>query len=236
MLLSIVIPAYNEEKRILRTLEHYVDYFKDQDVEFVIVPNGCRDNTVAIVESFIKHAHGKIRMSIITEAIGKGGAVKHGFALAAGDYIGFVDADNATEPAEYAKVFEKLKQGSFDGAIASRWKQGSQMIGRNLIRKIVSFGFIILVKLIFWMPYFDTQCGAKIFKKNVVHSILPKLTVSNMAFDVDMLWQAKKRKFKIIEVPTTWFNKSNSATLGSPFGTVKNACKMFFTLLKIRFS
>lgn len=234
MLLSIIIPAYNEEKRIPHMLPQYLTFFQKKNVEFIIVMNGCRDNTKQVVERYARSAK-NIRIIEITEAIGKGAAVKQGFALASGDLVSFVDADGATEPGEFQKLIEILEEhDAYDGAIASRWKRGSRMIGRNAMRKVISFCFIIFVKLFFWMPFFDTQCGAKLFRRKVVSSISPKLSVTNMAFDVELLYRAQQAGFRVVEVPTRWINRDSSATLGSPLGTLKNGIKMLFTLFKIR--
>src|SRR3989344_5442103 len=97
--LSIVIPAYNEEKRIGRTLDNYLNFFskKIRNFEIIVVLNGCKDNTFDIVKRFIKKSN-KIRYLIFKENIGKGGAIVEGFKTARGDLIGFVDADMATPP------------------------------------------------------------------------------------------------------------------------------------------
>jgi glycosyltransferase involved in cell wall biosynthesis len=234
MLLSIVIPAYNEEKRIPLMLGAYLDFFRNTNAEFIVVPNGCRDNTLKVVEEFKKRNQDRIVVVNIPEAIGKGGAVRRGFSIAKGDVIGFVDADGATEPAEFNRLIKVAKE--HDGAIASRWKSGSEVIGRNFFRKMVSFGFIIFVKMIFWMPYFDTQCGAKIFKRSVVSALLPDLKVNNMAFDVEFLYKARRRGYDIVECPSRWVDKSSSAMLGSAWGIISGSVKMLITLLKIRFS
>jgi glycosyltransferase involved in cell wall biosynthesis len=234
MLLSIVIPAYNEETRIGHMLRRYLDYSWPLDVEYIVVLNGCRDRTLEIVQSFSAEAGRRLRIITISEAIGKGGAVRQGFTLADGDYIGFADADGATEPGEFNKLIQKLPD--YDGVIASRWKRGSQMIGRNFMRKIISLGFIVFVKLLFWMPFFDTQCGAKVFKKNFLKEILPRLKVDNMAFDVELLYRARQVHGRIAEVPTKWINRDSSAALGSPLGTISSGLRMLFTLMQIRLS
>lgn len=233
MLLSIVIPAYNEEKRIPQMLGAYLDFFKNIDAEFIIVLNGCRDNTLKVVEKYKEAHQDRIVVINIPEAIGKGGAVRKGLAVAKGDLVSFVDADGATEPAEFDKLIKVAS--AHDGAIASRWKSGSEVIGRNFFRKIVSFGFIVFVKAIFWMPYFDTQCGAKVFKRSAVDALLPDLSVNNMAFDVELLYRARRRGYDIVECPSRWVDKSSSAMLGSAWGIVSGSVKMLITLLKIRF-
>ena len=84
------------------------------------------------------------------------------------------------------------------------------------------------------MPYRDTQCGAKLFKKKLINFYLKNITVEDMAFDVEMLYKARKNGFKVIEVPTVWIDKEASAELGSPLKLISNGLKMFLTLFKIR--
>ncbi len=237
MFLSIVIPAYNEEERIGETLAKYWSYFgeseKYPEVEFVIVINGSTDNTAGIVKAFAAAHPKRVRYIDIPEEIGKGGAIHRGFAAARGDLVGFVDADAATSPAEFAKVVTAAQE--YDGAIASRWKRGSEVINRSIARNLASWGFRMVVRLLFWFPYMDTQCGAKVFSRKVVQTILPELRVNNMATDVEMLQRCRRHQFAILEVPTRWVDKSGSAFLGSPFSFFKSAWQMFFILLSIRF-
>ncbi len=237
MFLSIVIPAYNEEERIGETLAKYWSFFGESDtypeVEFVIVVNGSTDNTIGIVKAFAAAHPSSVQYRDIKEEIGKGGAIREGFGMATGDLIGFVDADAATSPVEFAKVVTAAQE--YDGAIASRWKRGSEVINRSIARNLASWGFRMVVRLLFWFPYADTQCGAKAFSRSVVDTILPELKVNNMATDVEMLQRCRKHHFAILEVPTRWVDKSGSAFLGSPFGFFKSAFQMLFILLSIRF-
>jgi len=232
MFLSIIIPAYNEEKRIGETLDDYLGFYT-QDVEVIVVLNGCQDRTLDEIKKRKDRFSQILRYIEIKEAIGKGAAVKIGFEAAKGDLIGFVDADNATSPTEFDKIVQTID--GTDACIASRLKKGSQVINRTVMRKIVSLGFVAIVKLLFGMPFADTQCGAKIFKKNVIKEVIPFLTTTNMAFDVELLYIILKKGYKIKELPSVWIEKSSSALLGSPFKLVVNGVKVFFTLLHIRF-
>lgn len=160
MLLSIIIPAHNEEKRIGETLAAYARFY-GRGTEIIVVLNACKDNTLAVVKKgqvafpFIKYVD-------IAEAIGKGGAVREGFKRAKGDLIGFVDADMATSPQEFEKIIKEAEEA--DGAIASRYAPGAS-VKRTGLRKVVSVGLRLSQKLLFNLPYYDTQCGAKIRKE-----------------------------------------------------------------------
>lgn len=232
--LTIIIPAYNEEARLGKTLEKYLQFYKNDDIDFLIVMNGCTDNTLQIAKDFTNKYEHRVDYIEIKEAIGKGGGIRRGFQEADAQYIGFLDADASTSPEEFKKLIDGLD--GVDGIIASRWKSGSKIVGANFIREVVSIGFIIFVRALFWMPYVDTQCGAKIFKKEVVKKIVPEMEVNNMTVDVEMLYLMKKNNYKIIEIPTIWEdNSDSSAALGSPLKLLKTSFEMFITLLKIRF-
>ncbi len=233
MFLSIVIPAYNEEGRISKTLDKYLRFYHTTDVEFVVVLNDCTDNTLSIVESFSKKYPNRVRYINIKEPILKGGAIRKGFGLAQGDLISFLDADGSTSPEEFDKVVRKV--ADFDGAIASRWKKGSKIVGGSFFREVISIGFMALVKMLFWMPFIDTQCGAKVFKRKVVQEVLPELRINNMAFDVELLHKILRKGFTIVEVPSIWIDHSDSSTtLGSPWKLFLASFNMFATILKIR--
>lgn len=233
MYISLIIPAYNEEKRIGRALAQYLEYFSQEEMEIIIVLNGCRDNTLGVVKEYQAKAPSIIKYINIKEKIGKGGGVREGFRQATGDIIGFVDADGSTSPEEFRHLIKEID--SVDGVIASRWKRESVVQNRTWLRKIISLGFVLLVKIVFWLPFSDTQCGAKIFKNHLIKKILPFLTVNNMAFDVEILYLARRYGFKIKEIPTVWIDQSSSAFLGSPLKIISSSLEMFSTLVTLRF-
>lgn len=212
--ISIIIPAHNEEKRIGKTLQTYSEYFKqhaDQCAyEFVVVLNGCIDNTYQIVQEKQKE-FGSIIIIDIPQA-GKGLAIKAGFADALSrenDLIGFVDADMATEPCYF---YDLKHTGEYDGIIASRYMPNAQLFPpRPAIKRWGSkIVYESLVWLLFGMNYYDYQCGAKLFKRDVIKAILPDLTVRQWAFDVELLYLCKKFNFRIKELPTVWYDRADS--------------------------
>ena len=230
MKFSLIIPAHNEESRIGKTLKDYLDYFA-KETEVIVVLNACQDETLAVVKEKQKKFP-NIRIIDIKEAIGKGGAVRAGFRQAGGDLIGFVDADGATSPEEYNKLIQSMAAGA-DGAIASRYIAGAKA-KRTHLRNIIGLTFHFLQKILFWLPYRDTQCGAKVFRKELIKRILPELKVNNMVFDIEILVWLKKYGYKIKEVPTVWEEKESSALLGSPLKLFRNSLNMLITLIKLR--
>ncbi|MDP3964669.1 MAG: glycosyltransferase family 2 protein [bacterium] len=235
MFISIIIPAYNEATRIRKTLDRYVPSLYPGKVEYLVVLNGCTDNTSEVV----KKARTELGESIHIHELemgGKGLAIRHGFKEARGELVGFLDADGATAPEEYEKLIQALIHGRRDGAIASRWKKGSKVIARtSFFRTIASQGFHIIMKLLFWMPFRDTQCGAKIFRRHVIEKILPQLRVKNMTIDVEILYACKMAGYDIEEVPTVWIDQTNSEQFASLGKLIKTSWNMFIALIAIRF-
>jgi glycosyltransferase involved in cell wall biosynthesis len=230
MKLSIVIPAYNEEKRIPRMLDAYLDYFPpryDQQVELIVVVNGSRDSTAEICRAYsVKHA----QVSVIEEreAIGKGGAIIVGFKHAGGDLIGFADADGSTPPEAFDDLARNV--GDAGAIIASRWFPESVVEPRQpLKRRIASRIFNFCVRVTFGMDINDTQCGAKVLRRDAVNAILPHLGITRWAFDVDLLFQVHRAGFAILEWPTVWRDEG-----GSQLKIVRASVEMFIAIVRLR--
>jgi len=211
MKLSIIIPAYNEEKRIRPTLESYHDFFNEKlngDFEIIIITNNCNDNTFHVVSEFIKDKK-QIKLFDIPGYSGKGGAVMKGFELAQGDHIGFTDADNSTDPKNFYKLYENRENAH--GVIASRKIKGSIVHPpRRKSQEISSLLFNLLTKILFKMKYYDTQCGAKLFEKNIAKILTQHYSECGWAFDVDLLYLCRKMKLKILEHPIRWTDAEGS--------------------------
>jgi len=213
--ISIIIPAYNEEKIIGKTLEEYGNYFENLkkkkiiDFEIIVVLNGCKDNTLGIVKSKKKKIK-EIKFLNLKEG-GKGLAIIEGFKISLkrnNDYLGFVDADMATPPEAFYDLAKHIH--GCDAVIASRWLKGAKVKKQTLKRRILSRGFNFIVRSLFLMPYRDTQCGAKLFRKKVIERVIGRLKLTKWAFDVNILYLCKKEDFKIKEIPTTWSDQEDS--------------------------
>lgn len=231
----IVIPAYNEENRIKRTIQCYCSFFskKQERIKLIIVLNGCIDNTALVVESIKKEYPDMIQLISIVEA-GKGIAIKKGFEVAleqsdnTHDLIGFVDADMATRPEHFYALIQNIDIA--DGIVASRYMPGSTVKPtRPLIKRLGSkFVFELLVKLLFGIFYTDYQCGAKLFRRSVIETVTPLLHIKQWAFDVNLLYLCKRFHFEIHETPTVWTDQVGSKLkLSSGF-------KMLYAILKLR--
>lgn len=216
MKLSIVIPAYNEEKRISKTLSAYSLFFEQLrkkkllDYEILISINNTTDKTLEIVKAYKKK--NKRIVYIDLPRGGKGYAVIEGFKEELKkdfELIGFVDGDLATSPEEFWKLAKECTKR--EAVIASRYIPGAIVNPKQTIQRIIaSRAFNIAIRAILLMPYRDTQCGAKVFRKEVLLKILPNLTMSQWAFDVELLYETQRAGFTIKEVPTIWSDKEYS--------------------------
>lgn len=216
MKVSIVIPAYNEEKRIGKTLKEYSRHFESLrrknklDYEILIVINSSTDRTEEIVKKF-KKKNRRINYFNLNKG-GKGSAIIEGFKHALkrkNHLIGFVDCDMSTTPQEYSRLIQNIKD--YDGIIASRYVQGAKVSPKPTPQRIIASRiYNALIRTLFFFPYRDTQCGAKIFKRKVIEKIINSFILTRWAFDVDLIYNARKQGFKIKEFPTVWADKEYS--------------------------
>jgi glycosyltransferase involved in cell wall biosynthesis len=229
--LLILIPAYNEEARIEPMLRSYADFFGRNysgKFQLVVVLNGCRDNTLGVVQKVAKD-FSAVGWLDFPAPIGKGGALIEGFKLAdKANLIGFVDADGATEPQAFLALVKKI--GAADCVIGSRWLPGAIIHqAQTGNRKFASRAFHFIVQSFFRMNIRDTQCGAKVMKREVVEKIHPALRIADMAFDINLLVCIKRAGFKILEVPTEWTDKA-----GSKVALGRSSLTMFLSVVRIR--
>lgn len=230
MKLSIVVPAYNEERRIRPFLETYLPYFQNKyggGFECIVVVNGSVDATADIARSFAERWEA-LKVLVEPRPIGKGGALMMGMEEAAGDFVGYVDADAATPPAAFDRLMDGMAGAG--AVIASRWMKGSEVSPRQpLARRIASRAFNALVRLLFGLRITDTQCGAKLLRREALEEIRPRLGVTRWAFDVDLLFQLRRAGYRIAEVPTVWHDVS-----GSQLRVVKASSEMFVAVCRLR--
>jgi len=201
--LSIIIPAYNEEHNIKKTLLNHIDYFSTKiPFEIIVVMDGCKDNTFSIVHELSIH-YSQIRYLTFPKKLGKGGGILKGFKNAKGQIIAFTDADCSTSPAQLYKLIQHTNQT--DVVIGSRWMKNSIIEKKeSLPRRLASRSFNFMVRLLFNLPIKDTQCGAKVFNKYVIENIIDDLILTNFAFDVELLFTIQKNGYRILEIPIQW--------------------------------
>lgn len=216
--LSVVIPAYNEEKRLPHTLQAVLAYLKKQNYEWeiAIVDDGSKDSTADFVRK-ISQQESRIKLLQYEQNHGKGYAVRYGMTHVTGKYRLFMDADNSTSVDHFEKFLPYLEDGH-DIVIGSRdiegadiavhqawWKEKLGDLGNLWIRMWAVPGIL------------DTQAGFKVFKGHAAEAVFPYLTLNRWAFDVEALAVAKQRGFSIIERPIRWLNDPDSKVKASAY-------------------
>ena len=224
---SLIIPAYNEEQRIQKSLQSAVDYLDKQELnyEIIVVNDGSSDNTSDVVKSFNKNV-------ILLEQernFGKGAAVKRGMLESTGKYRIFSDADFSTPIYELPKVLDKLKNGA-DVCIGSRTIEPDMIKEHQpFYREFMGKTFNKIVQFLLFKGISDTQCGFKGVNAEAARTIFEKAEIDGFGFDVEMLFIANNLGLKIEQVAVEWYNDERSTV--SP---IKDSVKMIFELLKIR--
>jgi dolichyl-phosphate beta-glucosyltransferase len=229
--LSIVVPAYNEEKRLGASLKRMLAYFDSQNYpyEILVVNDGSNDGTAAVVEH-IAACRPQVRLLAYTPNRGKGHAVRYGILRARGERILFSDADLATPIEEVEKLNAKLDAG-FPIAIGSRDVRGSELIKReSWLRETGGKLFNKLVQLLTVPGIHDTQCGFKLFTHSAAQTIFSRCVIDHFAFDVEALYLAVRiYGLKVSEVPVRWAHQE-----GSKVKFWRDGVRMVKAVFKIR--
>jgi dolichyl-phosphate beta-glucosyltransferase len=230
--LSVVIPAYNEETRLLPSLQRITEYFSavNLDYELIVVDDGSRDDTAGLARRFAA-AHPGVRVLRNAKNRGKGGAVRRGMAAARGEWILFSDADLSTPIEEYEKLAAVLQRSpQIDVVVASRDIQGAQVARHQpFYRELMGKTFNLFVQGIVFRGIHDTQCGFKLFRRETARKIFLDMTIPGFGFDVEVLYLARKFKHNIVEVPVIWKNVG-----GSKVSPVRDSIRMFSDLIRIK--
>lgn len=229
MYLSVIIPVYNEEKRFPKTIVKVIDFLAKQNYEseIIIVNDGSTDKTVDLVKSFsLKYPI--IKLVSYTHNAGKGCAVKKGMLSAKGERRLFMDVDGSTPVSEVEKLLPYFEQG-YGVVIGSRRVKGSQISSdQSWYRLLLGWVFRNMVNIILPLGIIDSQNGFKMFSAKSANEIFGKQTINGWAFDVQILYIAKKAGYKIKEVPISWADDKESKV------TLKGMVKMLWEIMKIR--
>lgn len=230
MYLSIIIPAYNEEKVIAETLAKADKYLRSQkyQYEIIVISDGAKDKTAEIVKGLLPQIP-NLKLIDNKENHGKGFVVRQAMLAAQGDYRLFTDADNSTTIEQVAKLLPYFSQG-YDIVIGSRDAKGAVITNpQPWYRTIMGEAFNLMVQIItgLW-GIWDSQCGFKMLTAKSAQDILPKCQIDRWAFDPEILLIGKRMGYKIKEVPIVWANNPDSKV------KLRSTIKMGLDLVKIR--
>jgi len=200
--ISIIMPAYNEEERIAEGVEETTKTFNEFGClfELIVIDDGSTDKTPAILRALAPKYPGSLIIGSNPVNLGKGEAIKTALSYLSGDYVVFLDADMDLHPLQIRTLFDIMRLDNADIVIGSKMHPNS-VVNYPLQRKIISFVYYALVKLLFDLPCHDTQTGLKLFKTEVVRKVFPRITVKKYAFDLEVLVNAHRLGFRIAEAP-----------------------------------
>ena len=208
---SIVIPAFNEKARILKTLTSVVACVraKGWQAEVIVVNDGSTDETAGLVRDFAATAH-EVRLMENPRNSGKGYSVRSGVLHAQGEIVMFTDADLSAPIEEADRLFDAIEKGA-DIAIGSRWLESSRQTHRQpLYRQFFGRVFNSVTRAIMRLPFADTQCGFKAFTRDAAQTVFQLQTIERWGFDPEILFIGLKRGFRIQEVGVSWAHDERS--------------------------
>ncbi|HIE09306.1 MAG TPA: glycosyltransferase family 2 protein [Armatimonadetes bacterium] len=228
--LSVVIPAYNEEERLPRTLERVISYLgrRGEEFEILVVDDGSTDRTSEVALSFSQLA--PLRVLRNEENRGKGYSVRRGMLAARGSLRLFTDADLSTPIEELPKLERAILEEGFDVAIASRGLLQSKLVVRQPFwREILGRTFNLYVQALLLPGIWDTQCGFKLFTARAAEGVFRRITLEGFGFDFEALYVAKKLGFKIKEVPVLWLHSPKTKVK-----VLRDGLRMGVDVLKVK--
>jgi glycosyltransferase involved in cell wall biosynthesis len=230
--LSVIIPAFNEEQRLSNTLEQVLVYLQDQPYrsEILVVENASQDNTYQVAKEFAQdHNYEDLPIQVIREPErGKGYAVKRGINVASGEYRFMCDADLSMPVTEINRFFPPELE-DFDISIASREAPGAVRYNEPAYRHFVGRIFNTLIRVLALPELNDTQCGFKCFKAAIAEDLFRDIKITGWSFDVEILYLAQRRGYRIVEIPIPWYYNPDSH-----ISVVKDSFQMAIDIFKIR--
>lgn len=228
--LSLIIPAYNEESRLPQTLTQVFDFIQTQpfESEVLVVENGSQDRTLQVAQEFAA-SHGHCQVIHETER-GKGRAVKRGMLEARGKFRFMCDADLSMPVGEIPR-FLPPQLVDYDLAIASREAPGAVRYHEPRYRHLGGRVINLMIRLLALPDLQDTQCGFKCLRDTVAEDLFGSLSLTGWSFDIELLYLARFRGYRIVEVPIPWY-----FNVDSKINPLKDPLKMGLDILKVRWN
>jgi dolichyl-phosphate beta-glucosyltransferase len=230
-----VIPAYNEERRLVPSLRRVDEYLSTRPYasELVVVDDGSVDRTAELVRAFASSAPDRVRVRVLAHERnrGKGSAVRTGCLAAQGEYVVFTDMDLAVPVEEVGRVLERLEAGA-DAAVGTRLHPGGQDMRSSQppLRRLAGRLFVLVRRLVAVPEFHDTQCPLKGFRRQAAQRLFAAQRLSGWAFDVELLYLAKRWGLHVEEVPVRWDHIAGSHVGLRPLV----AAQVLWDLLRLR--
>jgi dolichyl-phosphate beta-glucosyltransferase len=228
--LSVIIPAYNEEARLPKTLERVEAYLSQQDYswELIVMDDGSKDRTVEAAEKAMSSPHSRVVKN--RRNMGKGATVRNGMLLAGGRFRLFSDADLSTPIEEAEKLLRAVQEEGYDVAIGSRALKESRLeVRQPFYREMMGRMFNLIVQIVLLGGIKDTQCGFKLFSARAAEEVFARQQLEGFSFDVEVLVLARRLGFRIAEVPVRWLDSPASRV--SP---LRDSIRMFLDVVRVR--
>jgi dolichyl-phosphate beta-glucosyltransferase len=229
---SIVVPAYNESKRLGSTLDRVLAYVNSRqlEAEIIVVNDGSADGTPELVRAYSRNNE-MVRLVENPGNRGKGYSVRHGVLEARGSVILFTDADLSSPIEEMAKLVDAIEEGA-DIAIGSRWVQSDLQTQRQSVaRQVMGRAFNYLLRILLQLNFKDTQCGFKAFRRSAARAIFPLQKIEGWGFDPEVLFLARRAGFRVAEVPVVWGHDE-----GTRINPLADGSKMILEMVRIRWN
>jgi dolichyl-phosphate beta-glucosyltransferase len=227
--LSVVIPAYNEEKRLPQTLMAVMNFLKKQtyESEIIVSDDGSQDRTVALAKELLKTFPSQIMVT--PQNRGKGNAVRQGMLAATGAYVLFTDADLSTPIEEVSRFLVHLEKNQ-DIVIGSRALRASQVeVHQNFMRETMGKVFNLVAQVWAFKGVHDSQCGFKCFRREAARKLFSMQKLDGFSFDVEIVYLAQKLGYRLLELPVIWRNSAQSRVQ-----VFRDPLTMFWDVLRIR--
>jgi len=227
--ISIIVPSFNEEARLPASLELIAAYVssRNRSTEVLVVDDGSNDRTAEVAASFADRIP-NLRVLRNGENRGKGYSVRHGMQEARGEYVLFTDADLSAPIEEADKLLSALRQ--YDIAIGSRaLNRGLIDVHESLFREFAGIIFNRIVRIVLWLPFVDTQCGFKAFRRERCRIIFEQQRIERFGFDPELLFLARRHGLKATEIPVRW-----SHSPATKINMMRDSIQMFVDVFTIR--
>ena len=228
--LTVVVPAFNEERRLGATLERVAAWLESRglDGEILVVDDGSSDGTARVAAEHLGGRRGRVIRQ--PENRGKGAAVRRGVLEAHGRWVLLTDADLSSPIEEYDVLASAVRELDADVAIGSRGLRDSKVeIRQNLVRQTMGKTFNLAIRTMTGLPFRDTQCGFKLMDRERVRPLFEKMIVDRFAFDVELLFLCRKFGLRVVEVPVVWRNAP-----GSKVSILRDPLNMLADVARVR--